>query len=182
MSQRIAIPHTMLDVEAGGVILANMLADWLDEIRESSSSLEAGDEFHDQRSTPEQDCLRICEAIDASASASSSGEYGAPVCTPGESLAIGLERACDSRSGPGPGQIGSADHGARGFQDTGGGRFDGPGGGGSCIGGFPPGAFELGLASVAGTVRTDWHPGDRRRWLLRSGRFQRRTSVGIEKA
>jgi hypothetical protein len=71
MSQRVAIAHTLLVVEAGGVILANMLEGWLDEIRKSSSSLEAGDEFHDQRATPEQDCLRICEAIDAGASAPS---------------------------------------------------------------------------------------------------------------
>jgi hypothetical protein len=42
MSQLVTIPRALLDVEAGGVVLANMLADWLDEIRKGSSSLEAG--------------------------------------------------------------------------------------------------------------------------------------------
>src|SRR5215469_3857928 len=180
MSQRLGISHALIDVEAGGVILANMLADWLDEVRRSSSSLEAGDEFCDQRTKPEQDCLRLCAAINVSASAPSPGEYGTPVCTPGQGSAIGLERARSSCSGPGSGEVGSADHGARGFQDTGGGRFDGTGWSGFCVGSLAAGAFEFGLASVAGTVCINRYPGDRRRWLLRSGGFQRRITVGVE--
>jgi len=39
---------------------------------------------------------------------------------------------------------------------------------------------NLDLASFAGTVCTDRYAGDRRRWLLQPGRFQRRASVGIE--
>lgn len=49
MSQCPAVTHALIEVESGAVILANMLAGWLDENRESSSSVEAGDEFRNQR-------------------------------------------------------------------------------------------------------------------------------------
>src|ERR1022692_1140134 len=180
MSQWPVVPHALIDVEAGAVVLANMLAGWLDENRESLSSVEACDEFRDQRTTPKQDSLCICAAIDAGAGAPSSGEHRAPVRTPAEGFGTGLEGGFGAGLGPGPWEVGSTYRGARRFQDAGSGSFDGTGGGRPCTGGFAAGALEPGLASIAGTVRTDRYVGDRRRWLLQPSRFQRRIVVGIK--
>ena len=43
------------------------------------------------------------------------------------------------------------------------------------LGSLAAGALESRLASAAGVVRAHRNAGDRRRWLLRSGGFQRRT-------
>src|ERR1035438_718164 len=180
MSEWSSIPHGLIDVEAGGVLLANMLAGWLDENRESSFSVEAGDEFRDQRTTPEQDSLCICAAIDAGPGAPSSGEHGAPVRTPAEGFGTGLEGAFGPSAGPRSWEVGSTDRGARRFQDASGGSFDGPGRGCLCARSFAAGALESGLASIAGTVRTQQYVGDRRRWMLQPSRFQRWPAVGIK--
>ena len=55
MSEAPAALHALIDVGLGGVLLANMLAGWLDNNPEVLSSVEAGDESRDQRTTPEQD-------------------------------------------------------------------------------------------------------------------------------
>src|SRR5260370_1055050 len=181
MSESSAAVHVPIDVELGGPFLANMLAAWIDGARQSSFSVEAADEYRDQRATTEQDRLCLCAPVDPGAGPSPSGEHGAPVCLEGEGPAIGLERFDGSDSGPGSGQDGSTDNGTGGFQKAGSGSLDGTGWRVFCAGGFATGALELGLASFAGTVRADRYPGDRRRWLLQPGRFQRRASVGIER-
>src|ERR1035437_8809705 len=160
MSHWRAVSQSLIDVQAGSVILANMLADWLDENRMSSSTVEAGGEFCDQRTASEQDSLCICAAIDVGTGAPSSGEYGTPVRTETEGFGTGLERAFGTGAGPGPGEVGSSDCGARRFQDSGSGSFDGTSGGGFCTGSFAAGALESGLASVAGTVRAYRYVGD----------------------
>ncbi|HUV96550.1 MAG TPA: recombinase family protein, partial [Acidobacteriaceae bacterium] len=48
----------------GGAFLANMLADWIDGDRQSLFSVEAADEYHDQRTTAEQDRLCVCAPVD----------------------------------------------------------------------------------------------------------------------
>src|SRR5271163_2641895 len=166
MSELPAAVHALVDVELGGVLLANMLADWLDGDGESSASVEVADEYYDQRATAEQNRLCVCASVDAGTGPSPSGEHRTPVCAEGES--------------PGFGQVRSADSGSGGFQDSGSGSFDGAGGCGFCPGGFATGALEFRLASIAGVVCANRHAGDRRRWLLQPGRFQRRTSVGLE--
>src|SRR6266700_997132 len=116
MSQCPAVPHALIEVDAGAVILANMLAGWLDGNRESSSSVEAGDEFRDQRTTPGQDSLCLCAAIDAGPGAPSSGEHGAPVRTPAEGFGTGLEGAFGSDPGPGPWEVRGTDRGREDFK------------------------------------------------------------------
>src|SRR6266567_4664401 len=180
MSESPAAVHVPIDVELGGAFLANMLACWLDGDRESSFSVEVADEHHDQRATPEQDRLCVCASVDAGAGPSPSGEHGAPVCTERESRGTGLERFDGSDSGPGSGQVRSTDNGAGGFQDSGSGSLDGAGGRSVCAGGLATGAIEFGLASIAGVMRTDRYTGDRRRWLLQPGRFQRWLIVGLK--
>src|SRR5580693_10352049 len=180
MSESSAAVHVPIDVELGGAFLANLLAAWIDGDRQSSFSVEAADEYRDQRATAEQDRLCVCAPVDPGAGPSPSGEHGAPVCLEGEGLAIGLERFDGSDSGPGSGQVRSTDNGTGGLQNAGGGSIDGAGWRGFCAGGLATGALEFGLASLAGTVCADRHAGDRRRWLLQPGRFQRRALVGIE--
>src|ERR1019366_4287145 len=180
MSESAAAFHALVDVELGGALLANMLAGWLDGDRQSSFSVEAADEYHDQRATPEQDRLCVCAPVDPGAGPSPPGEHRAPICPEGEGPSIGLERFDGSDSGPGPGQVRSTDNGTGGFQNSGSGSLHGAGGRGFCAGSIAIGALEFRLASLAGTVRTDRYAGDRRRWLLQPGRFQRRALVGIE--
>jgi len=181
MSESLAAALVPIDVELGGAFLANMLACWLDGDRKSSFSLEVADQYRDQRATPEQDRLCVCTPVDAGAGPSPSGEHGAPVCAEREGLGVGLERSVGSDSGPGPGQVRSTDNGPRGFQDTGGGSLDGASGRSVCAGSLATGALEFRLASIAGVVCTDQYAGDRRRWLLQPGRFQRWPSFGLEK-
>src|SRR5216683_1239535 len=79
-----------------------------------------------------------------------------------------------------PAPVGNADGGTGGFQDVSGRCLDGTSGRCVGLGSLPTIALGLGLASAAGAVCPHSNPGDRRGWLLRSGRFQRRTSVGVE--
>src|SRR5271156_6807318 len=51
MSEPPVAVHALIDVESGGVLLANMLAGWLDANGESSFSVEAADEYHDHIAT-----------------------------------------------------------------------------------------------------------------------------------
>src|ERR1700694_367161 len=180
MSESPAAVH-VIDAELGGAFLANMLAAWIDGDPERVSSLEAGDEYHDQRATPEQERVCVCASVHTGAGPSSSGEHGAPVCTAAEGPGTGLERSVSSDSGPRSGQVRSTDNGPGGFQDSGSRSLDGTGGRGVCVGGLATGTFELGLASIAGVVCTDRYVGDRRRWLLQPGGFQRRPFIGIKK-
>src|SRR5258708_18763841 len=144
MSEPPAAGRALIDVESGGVLLANMLAGWLDANGESSFSVEVANEYHDQRAAPEQDCVCVCASVDVGAGPSPSGEYRASVCSAGESTGHGLERAVGSDSVRGSGQVRSTDNGSGGFQDSGSGSLDGPGGRSFCAGGFATDALEFG--------------------------------------
>src|SRR5271170_1676667 len=105
MSELPAAVHALVDVELGGVLLANMLADWLDGDGESSASVEVADEYYDQRATAEQNRLCVCASVDAGTGPSPSGEHRTPVCAEGESPGTGLGPTLSSRgsrSGAGP--------------------------------------------------------------------------------
>src|SRR5271165_449530 len=180
MSEALPALHALIDLKLGSVLLANMLAGWLDDNRESSCSVEAADEYEGYRATPEQDRLCVCASVDAGASPSPSGEYGAPVCPAIESPGAGLERATGPHSGPGSGHVGGTDNRPGRLQDPDSGCLDGAGGGSLGAGALTAGAFEFRLASIAGVVCANRHAGDRRRWLLQPGRFQRRPAVGIK--
>src|SRR6266566_265840 len=180
MSELRAALHTSIDVGLGGVLLANMLAGWLDSDPKGLPTAETAGEPEDHRTSPEQTGLHLFAPVDTGPSPPSSREHRAPVCTAGESAGTGLERIPDPYAGSGPGEDGDRDGGAAGLQDLGGGCFVGASGGSDCIGGLAVGALEPRLASIAGVVCAHRNAGDRRRWLLRPGRFQRRPSVGLE--
>src|SRR4029453_3481907 len=169
-----------IDVELGGVLLANMLEAWLQGNPNFSATAEATDEPQDSRSSPEPACLHLPTPVDAWSGTPSSGEHGAPVCTAREGAGTGLERVPDPHTRPGPGQDGYRNGGAGGLQDLGGGCFDGSSRCGVCIGSLAVGALEPGLASSARVVCAHHNPGDRRRWLLRSSGLQRRIVARVE--
>src|SRR6516225_7291307 len=180
MSERLSALHSPIDAGLGGVLVANMLEAWLAGNPDGVSGAEAANELQDHRTTPEQTGLYLCPAVDECPSAPPPGEHGAPVCTASDGAGNGLERIGDSHPRPGPGNDRQRDDQAGGFQDFGYGCLDGTSGCGVCTGSFQADALESGLASAAGVVRAYCHVGDRRRWLLRSVRFQRRPSARAE--
>src|SRR5258705_347242 len=169
----------LIDVKLGGVLLANMLAGWL-EADPNYSAEEVTDEPEDYGTPSEQTCLHLPAPVDTRTSAPSSREHGAPICAARESAGAGLEPDGDPHSRPGSGNVGGTGNGAGRLQDPGSGCFDGSGGRGVCIGGLATSPLEFRLASIAGVMRVHRNAGDRRRWLLQPGRFQRRPSFGIE--
>src|SRR5215467_10424210 len=180
MSESLAALHAPIDVGLGGVLLANMLAGWLDGDPKVLLPGEAADESQDHRTPPQQTGLCVCSSVDAGTSPRPSREHEAPVCPAGESTGTGLERAGDPHSRPGSGEVGGTDNGAGRLPDTGGGGLHGSGGRGVCVGGLAAGALEFRLASLAAVVRPHRNAGDRRRWLLRSVGFQRRIVTRAE--
>ena len=176
-SARIALS----EMETGGVLLANMLEAWLDSEPNVLASMETIDELQDHRAASEQTRLCVCAPIDDGASSSPPREHRASVCSLPESTGAGLERSSDPHPGPGSWLVGSADDGTGGLQDLGERYLAGPSGCGVCLGSLTPGAFRPGLASAVAVVCLDPDLGHRRGWLLRSQRFQRRPSFGIER-
>src|SRR5579859_90275 len=169
-----------IDVGLGGILLANMLVAWLDGDTKVLPTGEAADESQDRRTSPQQTSLHLSTAVDAEPSPSPSGEHGAPVRAAGEGAGTGLERIPDPHAGWGLGKDGYPDGGTGGLQDLGGGSLDGASGRGVCLRGLTTGALESRLASAPGAVRAHRNAGDRRRWMLRFGGFQRRIVARIE--
>ena len=181
MSEMCSSLFVPIDPESGGVLLANMLEAWLDARADFLTIAEVTDELEDHRTASEQTCLHLSAPVDPGSSPSSSGEHGTPVCPAAEGIGIGLERSHGPHTRSRPGNIGCADDRTHGFQDFGRGCFDGASGSRVCSGSFATGTLECRLVSTAGVVRTDPDAGDRRRWLLRSSGFQRRTVVGAQR-
>src|SRR5215831_8518135 len=180
MSEALSALRVPIDPGQGGVLLANMLASWLDQDRSLTATAEARDESQDSRAAPPQARLHLLTPVDAGPGSPPSGEYGAPVRLAREGAGTGLERIPDSHPRPGFGKDGNGDDAAGGLQDLSGRCLDGPGGGGVCPGSLAPGALESRLAAAAGTLRTHVHARHRRRWLLRPGGLQRRAALRIE--
>src|SRR5947209_10420845 len=170
------------DVKLGGVLLANMLAGWLEDHPNCSAVEEAADEPEDYRTPPEQTCLHLPTPVDTGASAPPSREHGAPICPAREGAGTGLERFGHPHSRPGSGDVGSTSNGAGRLQDPGRGGLDGSGGRGVCAGSLATGALEFRLASLAGVMCAHRDAGDRRRWLLQPSGFQRRPAAGVKGA
>src|ERR1700683_242314 len=154
MSEALSSLRAPIDPGRGGVLLANMLASWLDHDRGLTATAEGRGESKDSRAAPPQARLHLPAPVDAGPSSPPSGEHGAPVRLAREGAGTGLERIPDSHPRPGFGQDGNGDDTARGLQDLSGRCLDGPGGGGVCPGSLAPGALESGLAAAAGTLRT----------------------------
>src|SRR2546427_7286749 len=167
MSEALPALRTPIDPGRGGVLLANMLASWLDHDRSLTATAEARDESQDSRTSPQQAGLHIPAPVDAGPSSAPSGEYGAPVCPAREGAGTGLERIPDSHPRPGFGKDGNGDDAAGGLQDLSGRCLDGSGGRGIGPGSLAAGALESRLASAAGAMRVHVHSRDRRGWLLR---------------
>src|SRR5262249_31387224 len=156
-----------IDPGRGGVLLANMLASWLDHDPSWTANAEAGAESEDSRTSPTQAGLHLPAPIDPGPSSPPSGEHAAPVRLGRAGAGTGLERIPDSHPRPGFGKDGNGDDAAGGLQDPSGRCLDGPGGCGVCPGSLAPGAVESRLAAAAGALRAHVHSGDRRGWLLR---------------
>src|SRR2546427_3234966 len=150
-----------IDVGVGGVVLANMLAAWLDGDSKVLPSGEAVDESPNHGTSPEPTSLHLPAPGDAEPSSPPSGEHGTPVCTAREGAGTGLERIPDAQAGSGPGQDGYRNGEAGGLQDVGGGGLDGASGRGVCLGGLAAGALESRLASGPSVVRPDRKAVDR---------------------
>src|SRR6516164_9979401 len=168
MSERLSTLHSALDVGLGGVLVANMVEAWLAGNPDGVTGVEAVNELQAHRTTPQPTGLHLCPPVDECSSAPPSGKHGAPVCTASDGAGTGVERIGDSYTRPGPRHDGDRDEPSRGFQDSGGGCLNGPGGRSVCARSLTTGALESGLASAAGAVRVDCHVGDRRRRMLRS--------------
>src|SRR5262244_3574119 len=95
-----ALPRP-IDVRLGGLLLANMLAAWLDDDPKVLSTREASHESQDHRTSPEPTSLRVFTPVDAVPSPPPSGEHGASVCTAREGAGTGLERIPDPHAGKG---------------------------------------------------------------------------------
>src|ERR1700758_5502855 len=163
MSESPAALHAPLDVGLGGLLLASMLADWLDENPDFSAAAEAVNEPEDYRTPSEQTGLHLPTPVNARASTPPSGEHRASVCPTGEGIGTGVERSGDPHSRPRSRDVGSTSNAAGRLQDPGSGRLDGAGGRGVCLGDLTSGALEFRLASIAGVVRADINVGDRPR-------------------
>src|SRR6516225_868664 len=128
MSEALSSLRAPIDPGRGGVLLANMLASWLDHDPSWTASAEARDESEDSRTSPQQACLHLSAPVDAGPSSPPSGEHGAPVRLAREGAGTGLERIPDSHPRPGFGKDGNGDDAAGGLQDFSGRCLDGPGG------------------------------------------------------
>src|SRR5262252_4595074 len=169
MSEALPALRVPIDLGRGGVLLANMLASWLDQDPSWTAAAEAGDEYEDSRTSPPQAGLHLPAPVDAGPSSPPSGEYRASVRPAREGAGTGLERIPYSHPRPGFGKDGNGDDQAGGLQDLSGRCLDGPGGCSVCPGSLAPGALESRLAAAAGALRAHLHSGDRRGWLLRPG-------------
>src|SRR5215467_10131508 len=180
MSEALPALRVPIDPGRGGVLLANMLASWLDHDPSWTAAAEARDESQDSRAAPPQASLHLPAPVDAGTSSPPSGEHGAPVRPAREGAGTRLERIPDSHPRPGFGKDGNGDDAAGGLQDLSGRCLDGPGGRGVCPGSLAPGALESRLAAAAGTLRVHLHSRHRRGWLLRPGGLQRWAAFRIE--
>src|ERR1041384_3068284 len=144
--------HTPIDVGLGGVLLANMLAAWLDGHPEVLPMGEATDESQDPGTSPEQTGIHLLTPVDTEPSPPPSGEHGATIRTAREGTGTGLERIPDPHAGSGPGEDGHRDVATGGLQDLGGGGLDGASRCGVCVRGLAVGALKSRLASSAGVV------------------------------
>src|SRR5271166_1589752 len=107
MSEALSALRAPIDPARGGVLLANMLASWLDHDRSLTATAEAKDESQDSRTSPPQAGLHLPAPVDAGPSSPPSGEYRAPVRFAREGAGTGLERIPDSHPGPGFGKDGN---------------------------------------------------------------------------
>src|SRR5262249_3551193 len=154
---------------------ANFLQSWWQAgfaLPTATQKQETCHELQNPNPPPPEDGLRLPSPIDDGPSLSSPGEHSAPVCLegpgPGAGLATGPDPSPGCRSRP----VGHSNEPSPGFQDPGGRCVPRESGGGLRVGSFTFIALVQRLASLAGNLFFDRNSPRRRRWLLRSGRFQ----------
>src|SRR5919109_1341590 len=106
MRQAVSAIQMPIDVALGGILLANMLAAWLDGDPKVLSTEEAVDESQDRRTSPEPTSVHLLTPVDAEPSPPPPGEHGASVRPAREGAGAGLERIPDPHAGSGPGEDG----------------------------------------------------------------------------
>src|SRR5215831_17376517 len=146
MSEAPSSLRAPIDPGRGGVLLANMLASWLDHNPSWTASAEARNESEDSRTSPQQAGLHLPAPVDARSSSPPSGEHGAPVRPAREGTGTGLERIPDSHPRPGFGKDGNGDDEAGGLQDL----------GGRCLDGQVGAVFALEVSRLARS-NLDWY-------------------------
>jgi hypothetical protein len=182
MREKDASACSVIDLQIAGVLIANMLEDWLaaEKSLKPCSEESGHDQHQDCRASSAEAGVRLCPAVEPCAGPISSGEHGAAICTPQQSDRTGLEGVADPDSGWRPWPLGCPDDRPRGLQGVGHRRLDGESGRGILAGGFPAGAFESRLASTDRIVCDDGNAGHRRGWLLRTGKLQRWLATGAQ--
>ena len=170
-----------LDFAAAGAILANMIEAYLAGGALPSNAEGADhDDLEDCRSPSVAPSLHLHSSVDDGASPLQSGEHRTPVQFGEQGAVSRLESGTDPHPRPGSRPIRRANSQSRGLQDAGQRRGDGPSRRDLLLGSVAAGALEPGLASPARVVRDHQHVGDRRGWMLRSGRVQRRACARHE--
>src|SRR5260221_14259771 len=171
-----------LDFAKAGAIIANMIESYLAAgVPPSDPEGPDDNDIEDQRPTPVAGSLHLHSPVDAGTSSLQPGEHGAPVQSEEQGRATRLEPGAYPDPRPGSGPVRGADDPSRGFQGPGRRCGDGPGRCDLLLGGVALGALQSGLAPTAGAVRHRANAGDRRGWLLRPGRVQRRASARDER-
>ena len=128
-------------------------------------------------SSSQPDGMHIFAPIDAGTSPATPGEHSTPICPQGQGLGDGMADRSNSSAGSGSGPIGHPNESTGGFQTPGGRSVAQTCGSGVCFGSFALISLLHRLASAFGVVRPNPNPVNRRRWLLRSSRFQRPTFI-----
>src|SRR5215467_4806752 len=165
-----------LDLTKAAAIIANMIESYLAGGAPLPNMEGADhDEFEDGRSPPGAASLHLHSPIEAGPGPLQSRKQGAPVQSGEPSEGTRLDARADPdprwRSRP----LGRASDSSRRLQDSGQRCCNGSSRRHLLLGSLAPSAIQQGLAQVVGTVRDHQNLSVRRRWLLRSGRLQRRS-------
>src|SRR4030042_4185624 len=88
-----------LDIPLAGILVANMIQDYLRGNKKEIFGQEEGHDIKDPTPSSGEESLCLSAAIDDWASAPPPGEHRAPICPEGQSTATWLARRDDSSSG-----------------------------------------------------------------------------------
>lgn len=170
-----------IDIDAVATLVANMIAEQLKVVSQETSSTEAKHDFQNTGPSHKPARLRLRPPVNNESSSLPSGEHRATIRPEGQSHRSGLGRVDGPGSRCGSRSLRSSNDGQRRFQDTGCRRLNGQGWSGIGLGGITTGPFLHRLASSSGIMLINQYSNHRRGWLLRPSRFQRSTSVGVER-
>src|SRR4030042_6465742 len=119
------------------LIFANMLGQAMQS--DARSFTEVNHDIEDSQQSYGESGLHLYPPIDDGSGPPSPGEYGAPICSQGESVTAGVDGGYDPCAGRRPGGIGGTNRRTQRLQDSGGRCFPEESGRGVCPGGIPSG-------------------------------------------